>query len=305
MATDLSRLRELLERIWKHCEPILPDHPGPGEHVRIFPDFKQTLGKWGPSCATVSSALEGSAKWCERLKRPEDAKWLRAANTRLNKLWDSTFANLTPEVRKMLVQPLEGETIQQFADGRMCIPWLERANDYSGNNLCKHIRRVGCYARQLLHLLEAVEVREKVDGEADGGTRRTRQEVAERKERLRQQGEKFTSQSKLGEQLGCSPSAIMVNDLLNEPRISLTDLAKQEGVNCCTTWRWTTRGVKSIRLETFSLGGRRYTTLPAFQRFCLSVTAAEQGTIVTSSETPQQRQREIKRAERQATELGI
>ena len=71
----------------------------------------------------------------------------------------------------------------------MCIPWLERANDYSGNNLCKHIRRVGCYARQLLHLLEAVEVREKVDGEADGGTRRTRQEVAERTERLRQQGE--------------------------------------------------------------------------------------------------------------------
>ena len=189
MATDLSRLRELLERIWKHCEPILPDHPGPGEHMRIFPDFKPTLGKWGPSCATVSSALEGSAKWCERLKRPEDAKWLRAANTRLNKLWDSTFANLTPEVRKMLFQPLEGETIQQFADGRMSIPWLERANDYSGNNLCKHIRRVGCYARQLLHLLEAVEVRENVDGEADGGTRRTWQDAAERMERLRQQGE--------------------------------------------------------------------------------------------------------------------
>ena len=71
----------------------------------------------------------------------------------------------------------------------MCIPWLERANDYSGNNLCKHIRQVGCYARQLLHLLEAVEVREKVDGEADGGTRRTWQDVAERTERLRQQGE--------------------------------------------------------------------------------------------------------------------
>ncbi len=80
----------------------------------MFPDFKQTLGKWGPSCATVSSALEGSAKWCERLNPPQHAKSLRAANTRLNKLWDSTFANLTPEVRKMLFQPLEGETIQQL-----------------------------------------------------------------------------------------------------------------------------------------------------------------------------------------------
>ena len=55
--------------------------------------------------------------------------------------------------------------------------------------------------------------------------------------------------------------------LLHEQRIRLTSLAKQEEVSVTTVWRWAQRGVKGFRLETFTIGGRRFTTQEAFERF--------------------------------------
>lgn len=34
-----------------------------------------------------------------------------------------------------------------------------------------------------------------------------------------------------------------------------------------TVWRWATRGVKGVRLQTWTVGGRRFTTIPALEQF--------------------------------------
>jgi hypothetical protein len=55
--------------------------------------------------------------------------------------------------------------------------------------------------------------------------------------------------------------------ILAESRISLVDLASREGVHVSTVWRWCRRGCKGHRLESFSVGGKKFTTLPAYERW--------------------------------------
>jgi hypothetical protein len=93
----------------------------------------------------------------------------------------------------------------------------------------------------------------------------------------------------------------MTADLLTEPRISLTALAHREGVHVSTVWRWCLRGVHGHRLESISIGQRRYTTEPAYRRWVSLVN----GEPIVRSETPRQRERSIERAERRAAELGV
>jgi hypothetical protein len=95
-------------------------------------------------------------------------------------------------------------------------------------------------------------------------------------------------------------------DLLNEDRLTMGELARQEELNPCTIWRWTGRGVKGVRLETFSIGGRRFTTKQAFQRFVAATTAAANGqTAVPTSRTNRQREAAISKAEAELAKAGI
>lgn len=95
-------------------------------------------------------------------------------------------------------------------------------------------------------------------------------------------------------------------DFLKEQRLSLTELARQEGVSIPTPWRWTKRGVKGVVLETFSIGGRRYTTQEAFQRFVERSTAAANGEpAVPASRTNRQREASIAKAEAELAKAGI
>lgn len=55
--------------------------------------------------------------------------------------------------------------------------------------------------------------------------------------------------------------------LLNESRLTLSQLARSQGVNVATIWRWCTKGVRGVRLESLVIGGRRVTTEEAFERF--------------------------------------
>lgn len=93
----------------------------------------------------------------------------------------------------------------------------------------------------------------------------------------------------------------MPTDLLTELRISFNDLSKELDVSVSTVWRWTVRGIRGHRLESFSLGGRRFTTRAAFTRFLI---ATNRGRI-ESGETSRQRERRIEQAEGRADELGI
>jgi uncharacterized protein DUF1580 len=95
-------------------------------------------------------------------------------------------------------------------------------------------------------------------------------------------------------------------DLLQETRISLTQLARQEGVSIPTTWRWAMRGIRGIRLETIQVGGRRYTSLEAYSRAVARWTDAanETATLLTP---PTNREKEVtcQRTERELDAAGI
>ncbi|MBL9162070.1 MAG: DUF1580 domain-containing protein [Planctomycetaceae bacterium] len=69
--------------------------------------------------------------------------------------------------------------------------------------------------------------------------------------------------------------------IFNETRISFSQLASQQDVSLSTVWRWCTRGVRHIRLESMNVGGRRYTTTEAFQRFL-----AETQPTISTTNTP-------------------
>ena len=60
-------------------------------------------------------------------------------------------------------------------------------------------------------------------------------------------------------------------DLTRERPISFNEAAKYlpRGYrpHLSTWWRWHKHGIKGVRLETVVLGGRRYTTAEAVQRF--------------------------------------
>jgi len=88
----------------------------------------------------------------------------------------------------------------------------------------------------------------------------------------------------------------MKNDLLSECRVSMTELARQLGVTIPTIWRWRQRGIRGIRLETYMLGGRRFTTQEAHRRFVDATTAAANGEQIQAP-TSCQREAEINRAE--------
>ena len=94
-------------------------------------------------------------------------------------------------------------------------------------------------------------------------------------------------------------------ELLQERRVSLTQLARELDVSISTICRWTNpqRGARGKILESFNLGGRKYTTYQALERF-ISNTNAPQITGPTSR-TSRQRESEIARAERRLKTDGI
>ena len=64
--------------------------------------------------------------------------------------------------------------------------------------------------------------------------------------------------------------------LMAEPRILVTRLAREEGVDPATATRWVLVGIKGravngvrqvIKLESYRIGGRLYTSRAAFERF--------------------------------------
>lgn len=76
------------------------------------------------------------------------------------------------------------------------------------------------------------------------------------------------------------------------------------GLHVSTVWRWALRGVRGIRLETVLIGGIRYTSREALERFIARTTAAAIGTKALVR-TSKQRQREIEAAKKELEAEGI
>lgn len=68
-----------------------------------------------------------------------------------------------------------------------------------------------------------------------------------------------------------------IPDILDSPpsqRITLTKLARQEGVAPCTVYRWATKGIQGICLPTAKVGFKRMTTRAIFLTWCEQVTTS-------------------------------
>lgn len=89
--------------------------------------------------------------------------------------------------------------------------------------------------------------------------------------------------------------------LLEETRITLTDLAKREGVNVSTVWRWASKGCRGYVLESYTFGGKRCTTSEAFTRWVL----AQNGGKLVGPTTAKQRAKAVEAADRELAEMGI
>ncbi len=63
---------------------------------------------------------------------------------------------------------------------------------------------------------------------------------------------------------------------LFEQLLSFADASRvlQSRPHVSSIWRWSTRGVRGIRLETVQVGGRRFTSREALERFIARTTAA-------------------------------
>jgi hypothetical protein len=51
-------------------------------------------------------------------------------------------------------------------------------------------------------------------------------------------------------------------------------------IHLATVYRWLSRGLSGVRLETCCIGARRYTSREALQRFSETVTAVRDGTVL-------------------------
>lgn len=91
--------------------------------------------------------------------------------------------------------------------------------------------------------------------------------------------------------------------ILDENRLSLASLAQREGVHVATAWRWATRGCKGVTLETFAVGGKRFTTEQAYARWLAKLNGDMARADLT--QTAKQRQHAISAAERELSEAGI
>lgn len=95
-------------------------------------------------------------------------------------------------------------------------------------------------------------------------------------------------------------------DLFSEEQLTLNQVAKEEGVNPSTVWRWWIKGVRGVQLETLVVGGRRFSTRPALRRFKERCTAvASGGAILPMARTSSQRERDIQRAEAELAKMGV
>ncbi|WP_417381924.1 helix-turn-helix domain-containing protein [Gimesia sp.] len=58
-----------------------------------------------------------------------------------------------------------------------------------------------------------------------------------------------------------------MNNIIDQDRFSLNEVAEKLDVHIATVWRWTLSGVKGRRLKTVQIGGRRYALLSDLEAF--------------------------------------
>jgi len=102
----------------------------------------------------------------------------------------------------------------------------------------------------------------------------------------------------------------MAIDALNEELLTFGQAARRarpkdsRPAAPSTIWRWHSKGIAGVRLETVCLGGTRYTSSEALQRFFDAVTQARDEQCSTE-DTPSESRTRSQRTARRLQELGL
>ena len=100
----------------------------------------------------------------------------------------------------------------------------------------------------------------------------------------------------------------MTIDIQTDTLLQISDVSKHlpGKIHVASIWRWVNRGVRGVKLETVLIGGRRYTSAEALQRFIERTTRAADGEpAIQQARTSRQRQRAIDAANAELDQAGI
>ena len=75
----------------------------------------------------------------------------------------------------------------------------------------------------------------------------------------------------------------MTDNLLTEERVPLTQLASALSVDRSTISRWANEGYNGFQLESFRIGKRRYSSLPAVRRFLAATNGGERAEVTAAA----------------------
>jgi hypothetical protein len=98
--------------------------------------------------------------------------------------------------------------------------------------------------------------------------------------------------------------------LMDEHKITLGEVPAEipsrlgNRLHVSTVHRWATTGVKGVILESIKIGGQRYTSKEALQRFVERCSAGP-ASSATTTRTPTTRRKAIEKAERELDRAGI
>lgn len=96
-------------------------------------------------------------------------------------------------------------------------------------------------------------------------------------------------------------------DTAQEELIAVRDIPKHVPGNrphIGTCWRWILSGTRGVKLESVLVGGRRYTSTEALERFFSATTAAASGEAIPAR-TPRQRQKAVANAMKELEAAGV
>jgi hypothetical protein len=84
-------------------------------------------------------------------------------------------------------------------------------------------------------------------------------------------------------------------DVSTETPLSLKDVADLVGKHVATVYRWSTTGVRGVVLETLQIGGTRFTSREALQRFCERLTPPDTRHVAPATNSAEKAARELER----------
>ena len=99
-------------------------------------------------------------------------------------------------------------------------------------------------------------------------------------------------------------------DISNEHLISLREVPRHlphrptgHRVHISAVYRWMTRGISGIHLESVKIGGTTYTSKEALQRFADRLSSADRSKTATPHEITLSRQKQIDKATKQVKSI--